>query len=224
MSETQTQAVAAPVSEAHAALQNLEVNADKLVNAKEAKFRFKKDKMGNQRPNVELKNMPVPSIDGLIAICQKGGKPLELLFDSMYDTVRSVVADWINSDEKNGADNFDPSKFTWEAIANMPKEDRRSAQIPEEQWTAFAEDYLKVMPGVTGKSEEAVSNAIQVYVKKFSQVKTNKPVLTKLKEQLALYMQNSKEAENFTDVLELLLRRVDNYLAADDISAIVENL
>lgn len=202
----------------------IHVNADKTVDFVKASFRFKKDKLGNKRENVELDNLPLPSYEGIVGILEKGGKELELLRDAMYDVVRGVVSDWVGADDKNTAKTFDPAQWTWEKIANMPKEDRRSVTIPEEVWKAFAEDYLNVMPGATGKSKEAVANAVEVYLKKFSIVKTNKPVLQKLKEQLGIYMETSKNAENYEEILELLTRRLDTYLAADDVQALISNL
>lgn len=199
-------------------------NFNKEVDAKEATFRFKKDKMGNKRPNVELKNLPVPSVEGIIAILTKGGKELELLQDAIYDVVRGVVADWVGSDESNGADKFNPADFTWEKIANMPKEDRRSSTISPEVWEGFSKSYMDTMPSVTGKTAEAVANAVQVYLKKFAMVKTNKPVIQKLKEQLGLYMEHAKDAEDYQEVLDLLIRRADTYLAADDVQALISNL
>lgn len=202
---------------------NTQVNPtfDNTVDQKDFKFRFKKDNLGNQRPTVEVKG-PVPSVEGIVSILEKGGKGLELLQDAMYDVVRGALASYVADNENASQDSIPWEKFSWEAIANAPREDRRS--IPEETWKAFAEDYLKVMPGVTGKSPEAVANATTVYLKKFTLVKTNKPILAKLKEQLSLYVEHSPKAEEFSDVLEVLLKKADTYLKADDAQAILENL
>jgi hypothetical protein len=204
--------------------QEIHVNADKTVDFQKASFRFKKDKMGNTRPKVELDNLPVPSYEGIVQILENGGKELELLRDAMYDVVRGVVSEWVAADEGNTKEKFNPADFSWAKIATMPKEDRRSSQIPDETWKAFAEEYIEVMPGATGKSKEAVANAVEVYLKKFSIVKTNKPVLTKLKEQLGIFMEVTKKGDDFQDILDLLLKRLDTYLAADDVQALIANL
>jgi hypothetical protein len=202
---------------------NTQVNPtfDNSVDQKDFKFRFKKDNLGNQRPTVEVKGF-VPSVEGIVGILEKGGKGLELLQDAMYDVVRGALGSYVADNENASQDSIPWEKFTWESIANAPREDRRS--IPEEQWKGFAEDYLKVMPGVTGKSPEAIANATTVYLKKFTLVKTNKPILAKLKEQLSLYVEHSPKAEEFSDVLEVLLKKADAYLKADDAAAILENL
>lgn len=202
---------------------NTQVNPtfDNTVDQKDFKFRFKKDNMGNQRPTIEVKGF-VPSVEGIVSILEKGGKGLELLQDAMYDVVRSYLGGYVADNENASQDTIPWEKFSWDAIANAPREDRRS--IPEEQWKGFAEDYIKVMPGVTGKTPDAVGNATTVYLKKFSLVKTNKPILAKLKEQLSLYVEHSPKAEEFSDVLDLLLKKVDTYLKADDTAALLDNL
>jgi hypothetical protein len=197
-------------------------NVDKNVDVKDFSFRFKKDKLGNKRSNLELKG-PVPSVEGLVSIIEKGGKGLELVFDCMYDTIRAQIYEKVSENESFSQDNFPWDSVSWEAIANMPKEDRRSSTIAAEVWEAFAKDYISVMPGLTGKSEDAVTNATIVYLKKFAQIKTDKKSLGKLKEQLGLYAE-TPNAEQFSDVLDLLVRRVDSYLAADDITQLTSNL
>lgn len=196
---------------------------DPTVEVKDAVFRFKKDKMDYKRPNVELK-IPVPSVIGLKEIMEKGGKGLELLVETAYDVVRSVAADIVANNKEISQENFPFSQISWEAIANMERADRRSVTIPEETWTGFATDYMNIMPGVTGKNKEAIELAVAVYLKKFSQVKTNKDVLKKLQEQLGLYMEHTKNGDEFVEILELLTRRVENYLKADEPQILAENL
>jgi hypothetical protein len=209
MSETQTQS--AVVS-----------NLDKFHAMKEVSFRFKKDKLGNQRPGIKM-NLLVLTPDGVAQILTSGDqKQWSLLEDSIYSTVRDVLAGFV------GEESFDPEKFdlsqlTWQAIANMPKEDRRSSSIPEELWTAFTADYIAVMPSLTGKTTKQVENATEVFVRKLLPVKSNKKVVEKLKEQLALYA-SQPSAESFTDILDLLLKRCDTYMAADDMTSIIGNL
>ena len=80
------------------------------------------------------------------------------------------------------------------------------------------------MPGATGKSEEAVTNATLVYRKKFAPWKSDKKTLEKMKGQLALYIEGCPEAEQHQEILDMLIRRVDMYLKADDIVALAANL
>jgi hypothetical protein len=198
-------------------------NHDVSVDTKDFSFHFKKDKLGNKRPSVELK-LPVPSVEGIVAILTKGGKELELLQDAIYDVIRAQAASIVSDDEKITQATFPVGSVLWTTIANMPKADRRSSAISTEVWEAFAKDYIEVMPSVTAKSVEAVTNATVVYLKKFSIVKTNKDVISKLKDQLGLYTEHSKNIEQFSEILELLVNKADSYLSANDVELLVQNL
>lgn len=202
---------------------SINANFDSSVDAKEFVFRFKKDKLGNQRSPVSLK-AGVPSVEGLVSILELGGKGLELLQDALVDTIQAALRTWVSDTENASQEVLDLSKFTWNAIANQPREDRRSGAISEEQWASFTADYAAIMPSVTGKNSSQIGAAIEIYVKKFSMVKTNKPVLNALKVQLGLYMEHSPSASNFEDILELLTRRIENYLKSDDAEQLINNL
>ena len=178
--------------------------------------------MGNQRPTVELKNVPVPNENYVITILEKGGKELKLLLETMAGTVRSAAAAIVADDEKITAENFPMEKVSWEAIANQERAER--ATISQETWEAFAKEYLEIMPALTNKSPEQLGNAIQVYVKKFSIVKTNKKVLEKLKEQLTIFVENTKNGEDFADIIELLQGKLELYLNSNEVELLVANL
>jgi len=197
-----------------------EVNTNESTVLQKFAFRFKKDKLGNKRAPVEL-NLPVPTISGIVDILKAGGKELELLNDAIYGVIKSVAGEIVADNANISQETFPVAQVLWSAIANMPKAER--ATIPQEQWDGFVQDYLAVMPGLTGKSAEQVGLATQIYLKKFAMVKTNKPILGKLKEQLALYVE-TPNAENYSDVLELLLRRVDAYLSAEEMVVTADNI
>src|SRR5690242_17019021 len=113
------------------------------------KFRFKKDKLGNKRPDLELK-VPVLSMSGLIDVLNKGGKGAELVLESLSDTVRQVVANWVAETKPEDAtqEKLPLNLFSWEAIANQDKKDRRTVTIDDETWAAFGGDYVEVMKRV----------------------------------------------------------------------------
>lgn len=190
-------------------------NNNSLIDLRDFKFNFKKDKFGVKRQSVELR-APTPSAEGLADIVTQGGKPLECLMDIAADFIRTQIASWVSDTEGASQDNFDASKFDFSYLANLPKEDRRSAAIPTETWEEFVKDYISVMPSRTGKSAEAVGLAAEIFTKKLVPAKTNKPVLEKLKQQLSIYSE-SDTAEQFEEVLTFLVRRMDTYLSAGDI-------
>lgn len=197
---------------------------NELIQNKEMTFRFKKDKMDYKRPNVELKNVPLPSVKGVAAILNKGGKGADLLMDAVYDVVRSVAAGIVAEDKDVNETNFPWAKISWDAIANMEKADRRSTTISDETWADFAADYMAIMPGLTNKGKDAIALAVECFTRKLTPVKSNKEVLAKLQAQLAIYMENSKKGDEFSDILELLIRRLDNYMKADEPQILAENL
>lgn len=221
--DTQTQQEAQSVVEVTTDRIKVIPNVDPNVDMKPVIFRFKKDKLGNKRPDVEGK-LPIPSPAGIVGILEKGGKGLDLLLEALFDVVRSVAQEKVSNDENiKSVSELNLQELTWDAIASMSKEDRRSSSIPNEMWEGFVKDYIDVMPGLTGKSVEAVTNATIIFLKKFTSFKTDKDVLRKLKTQLGIYMETQR-AEEFKDILDLLDKRADTYLAADDVAALKENL
>jgi len=198
---------------------------DKSLDSKDFIFRFKKDKLGNKRANVELKGF-IPSVEGIVDILQKGGKGLELLQEVIYDTIRTSIGAVVSDDETFSQAKYDATAadYTWDKIANQPREDRRASSISEEVWQAFAADYLAVMPSVANKTAEQLGNAVAVFTKKFAQVKTNKEVIKMLKAQLGLYVEHTTRGEEFQEIIDLLDRKADSYLNANDTELLVQNL
>lgn len=210
-------------------VQNAEITAnfDNTVDVKEYKFHFKtqKDKdsgIETKRPTVELK-LPIPSVEGIINILQAGGKQLELLQAAVSDIVIAQARSILNENEQMIADNFPVEQCTWEFISNMPEAEKRGRGIPKEMWEEFAADYIEVMPSVTGKTSDQVALAAKLFLNKFQQVKTNKPVVGKLREQLAIYANNSKQAENYADCIKFLDEKAEALLQADE-TALLANL
>lgn len=192
-------------------------NFDKFHDEKVFKFHFKKDDLGNKRPTVEL-SLKVPSVEGIVDILTKEGneKELELLRDAINDYVEAQARAIVNEQEDISQENFPMEKVLWPYIANLPKAERRGGGISKETWEAFSKDYIDVMPGATGKTEEQVGRAASLFIDKFNKVKTNKKVLAVLKDQLGIYANNSAKAEEFAACIEFLSNKADNLLTADD--------
>lgn len=203
-------------------VQEVQANFDNTVDIKETKFHFKKDDLGNKRETVELK-LPTPSVEGLVKILETGGKGLELLLSAAADIVAAQARSILNDNETMTASNFPMDQCSWEFIANMPEAEKRGRGIAKEVWEAFGKDYVAVMPAVTGKTAEQVGNAVKLFLNKFQAVKSNKPVIAKLKEQLAIYVSNSPNAEEYGDAVKFLSEKADTLLAADE-TALLANL
>jgi len=197
-------------------------NFDNKVDVKEFKFHYKKDELGNKRETTELK-LPIPSVEGVVAILEAGGKGLDLLLVTIGDAVAAQARAILNENPTMAAAQFPTEQCLWDFIANMPEAEKRGRGIPKEIWEEFAADYLSIMPGLTGKTEEQVSLAAKLFLNKFQSVKSNKPVLKKLKEQLAVYTNGSPNAENFVDCVKFLDEKASTLLVADE-AAMLANL
>lgn len=225
--ETNTAALEQANAATEALKQEIVAKFDNKVDAYEVRFRFrtKKDEesgIETQRPAVELV-LHKPSVEGIVAILQNGGKPLELLLEACEGIVTSTARDIVEENEDITQENFPLDKITWEAIANMPKAERRGGGISKETWEEMAKDYIEVMPGVTGKSIEQVTRATKIYANKFALVKSNKPVLKKLLEQLGIYINNTPRGEEFVEPVKFLIEKANTLLTQDD-SKLLENL
>jgi hypothetical protein len=218
------------------------VNATFPTNVQPAKFafRFNKDEMGNQRAKVELDNVPVPSLNGIKEILEKptvapadateeqkkefeGNKAeQELLLEAMYNVFRDQYKEWVQASEDNNATTF--KALTWRDIATMPKEDRRSSSIPKELWEGFGKDYAEVMAAVAGRTKEQIASALAVFQKKFSPVKTNKPVIKFLQGQMALYLEHTKNGEQYVDIIDMLVKKAEALLEDKSTEGLIGNL
>lgn len=214
------------------ALNAIKANYDSLVDLVETKFHFKKvvskeSGVEYKRPTIEVM-IPRPSILGIINILEKpdNEKELALLMDAVQDVIMSRARDLVAEDENYTTENmgsFPFKQLTWEAIANLPKAERRGGGISKELWEGFAADYVAVMPGVTGKAVEKVQKAADVFISKFAAVKTDKPVLKLLKDQLALYVNSTNNGDQFADCIEFLQNKANTLLQADS-SKLLDNL
>lgn len=195
---------------------NIKVNYNFNVDVKPVLFRFKKQKdkdtgIETVREPLELA-IPYPSVEGIVAILEAGGKQLELLIDAVEGVVTQVARDIISEDTSINAANFPVDKVSWDAIANMPKAQRRGGGIPKEVWDSFEQDYIEVMPAAAGKTLEAVTNAAKILKNKLSQVKTNEPVLQLLVEQLGIYASATPNLEEYQECVDFLLNKADQFL------------
>jgi len=196
--------------------ENIQTNYDFDVVTKSTNFKFKRslDKATGiitERDSVQLA-IPYPSVQGVIQILEKGEKGLELLIESMETVVNSIARELLYEDTTLNAATFPVDKLAWEVIANMPKAQRRGGGIPKETWEGFAQNYCEVMPEVTGKSIEAIGNMARILQAKLSTVRTAEPVLQLVVEQLAIYISNSPQAEEFKECVEFLLNKAETYL------------
>lgn len=196
--------------------ENIQVNFDFDVIVKPVNFNFKKSKdketnIVTERGSVQLA-IPYPSVEGIVSILEKGGKGLELLLEAMETVVNTEARNLLYEDVTFNAATFPVEKVSWEFIANIPKAARRGSGIPKEVWEDFAQDYMEVMPEVTGKKIEAVANMVKILKNKLSNVRTSEEVLLFVVEQLAIYIENTPNAEEYQDCVAFLLNKAETFL------------
>lgn len=194
----------------------IKVNFDQNYTGKEITYHFKKNKeLGIKRPSVTLQIPQVtPSL--IVSILETGGKELDLLCEVMNDTLINIGREQVNEKENITQETLDLTKINWKAIAELPPAARRGGGIPKETWEAFQADYIETMPSITGKNLEQVTNAAKLFVARLQPVKTNKLFLDKLQEQLNLWFNGSKDAEDFADLYEFLANKITELLKKDD--------
>ena len=206
----------------HNPASNIEI-ARPLYVLTECKYNFRKDKLGNKRPSVNLK-LPFITVDGLVESLSDEkivNFVLEVVNDSIYQAAKSQISD----EEKpvNTQEELDINSLSLQFLANMPPAERRGGGIPKETWEAWGEDYMEIMPTATGKKREHVQNGLTFMLKKFQPVKTDKLVLAKLKELLDIYITSTERLDEFEVCVKFLAEKVDSLLASDS-SKLLENL
>lgn len=187
------------------------------------KFHFKKDELGNKRPSVELQ-LPVLTLQGLANIINSGDeKQHALIMSALEDIIYLQARQQVNEDASISQDTLDISKLSWDFISNIPPAERKGGGIAKEVWDAFAADYISIMPALTGRSVEKVTNAATILLKKFQPVKTVKPVIKQLKDYLDMWFTNTPNAEEFAECYEFLSKKAEALLAADE-AALLANI
>lgn len=203
------------------------VNFDNKLDYKAAKFSFRtvKDKetgVETKRATIELDKIPTPSVEGIVAILETGGKALDLLLEAVQEVVFERVRDVINSNEALTSETFDYASCDWNVIANLEKEDRRSG-ISKETWEEFSANYIEVMPAVSNTTKEQCTNAAKIFAAKFAPIKSKKDVIQKLTVRLAMYAEHSPKAAEFADCIEFLFNKAKKLIEAKEVS-LEENL
>lgn len=201
-----------------------EVGAAYSVTAQEFKFRKAKNSDGKEFNRTPL-TLPVitPTVSYISSILEQGGKEVELLLDAVSSVINSQYRSLLSDDEAGelNASNFPLDKVTWEYIANIPKA-TRGAGIPKETWEAFIEDYCAVMPEATGKEPEKIARAAELLKNKMAAIKTQENVINFLVQQLSVYVEASDNAAQYSDCVDFLLKKAEQYLAKDE--DILDNL
>lgn len=197
-----------------------------FVDLKESSFFFKKVKLEDdngkptgeeyKRPTIDLP-IPVPSLEGVVEILKDSStKAYALVFEALYNIVADRARDLLNENQNFTADNFPIEELVFSTIAELPKAERRGGGIAEEVWKDFHDEYVAIMAVSANKPQAAVDRAAKLFLGKLNACKYNKPVLGKLRTQLAIFLESTKRAEDFAKCVEFLDTKIDTLLKADD--------
>ena len=200
------------------------------------KFNFKSrritDEAGNEigrtkkQPSLTV-DLPVPSIEEVIAMLHVGGAEAVLLMtqigDTIYQAARGqfdeVIEQFGDDDSKEvTADMLNYDQLSISYLANLPPSSRGVQAISDEEWQAFFEDYLAVMVAATGKTEDRIKNHINLF-KKPQKAKANKEVLKVLVDQLDIYLASSGNLEDTGTCAVRIRDRFNKWIAEPEKAA-----
>lgn len=216
-------AVVAPTAEENKEPTVTVLTAEGEVLPTKYKFHFKKDKVGEKRPTIEL-SIDTVTYNGLLKALEDPKQAeyiLDVLAQEQIRAARVQVGDETNP--VNTQEQLKADKLSIKALAYMPKAERTGGGISKETWEEMFKDYIEVMPGITGKNAEQVGNAAKLLLAKFQPVKTNKKVIGFLQGQLAQWYAATPNQEDFAECYEFLENKAKTLLEADE-AALLANL
>lgn len=200
-------------------------------NYREATFHFRVEKIKDEENKVIGENklpsatLQIPNVDleDLSNLLTENEKVREFVLELVNEAILNQAREQINSfREKNEVgtlvtqDSIDCTKLSLEFLSNMPKAERRSTKISEEDYSSFFDAFLEVMPAITGRAAQKIKLSIDVFAKKFATVKHSKDILNFLKNDLLLFMaKNESLAKEHEAVLSDLINRADKFLNAE---------
>lgn len=158
--------------------------------------------------------IPRPGTASIASIINAGGAEFELLQSAMDEFQYKAAYDLLTDNPNMTAADFPIDQVLWAAIASMPAE-TRSRGLDKEELKAFTADYRAVMPGITGKTAEAVNNAAAAFEQRFLKYRTSTQILEKLREQLDIYISQAPNADVHSTVISWLSDKLNDLLAAN---------
>lgn len=209
-----------------------------VVNGTELAYFFKtpvlKDEEGKEigkgtkHPDVKVV-VPMPTIEDVINYLAspdgtKEAKVRDLVMDQIKDAIflagRKQINEWFeaNPGKNFTATDMDLNKLSLQAIAEMPKGQRGAWAPSDEDFKDFNESYTNILVHKTQYDPKKTKTHTDHWKQGMVKVKTNKPVLAKLKDFLTLYAANvePEDLEENKQTYEWLVARADRYLKAEE--------
>ena len=187
---------------------------------KRIKFNFKETKVegkktGYRRDAVEL-NIPVPSFADVLEAIKDEPKVVEFIEDAIRDIIYAAAREQINANDNITQDGMDETKLSIRFLATLPPSEKKGAGIGKDTWDEFKADYIAVMSAKTGKPMESIILAADLFANRLQKVKTIKPVLKVLKNELQIWFTSTAQKEEFMEVYEFLDGKAETFLTSDD--------
>lgn len=206
-------------------------NHDPMVDYKDISFGFRKTKdaetgIETKRENINVR-LPIPSVEGIVAILEAGGNELELLQSAVESTIYDYCRSLLNDDPKIDEDNFPFDKVTWHAIANLPTSDKRGRGIAKEVWEGFLDSYTEHMPAAIDRDPDVVKKQASHLSNRFQVLKTHErknELLPKFIEMLTIYSNVAPDADEYSACVEFLVNKAEEYMEADVSADLADNL
>jgi len=179
-------------------------------------FFFRKDAEGKKRDTIKLP-VQVPTMKQIVAIFESGNqkginKILGLMRDAVVENCRSVLTD----NPALVAETFPVDKLGWQAYEDLQESERKINGISQALWQAFKDDFIAVMPGLTGVPVERIKNAAKKLIdQRLANDKTDKAMLQVLFTRLSVYAEKAPNAANYVDCIEALNGKITTYLNTD---------
>lgn len=205
--------VEAPVPAGHVAM-NFHFRTEKLRNEAGEVIGT-----GKKHPDVKI-NLPVPSDAELVDYIAANGKEAAFIRELVADSIKNAARGQINEAREAAPEatvtpaTFDLSKLTFSAVAQLEKADR-AADIPEEVYNSFFEDYRTVLTALNTPPER-IAKHIVIFKNQFRQARYDKPALNVLKDRLNMYAAKTDNMEDNKEVWDVLINRLEKYLKADE--------
>lgn len=179
-------------------------------------------------PPIRL-SVQIPDWDELAGMIDTGRKPsahnidksrLQLLEDAILSVFFEHAQTIANSDQELTTDTFPSDDLQWDSLSAMHSGSRWRRAALTTQMAALMDDYVIVMPVITGKAVERVNLAAMIMLSDFEQVTHDKKSIAIIRDQLVTYAEQAPNALQHIDAIAYLLYRIDVLLDLENIAVI----
>lgn len=150
----------------------------------------------HRRPSLSVQ-FDGPSKDDVIAYLSgmddSTKKVRELIMDKVTGVIVAYIKEYVDEDLKFNQEMLqeliDEGKISLEYIANLPPSER--AAMPKDALVDFANDYLLVMPEITGKDAKRVAAAATLITERFRRAAGDDEVLQFMLSQITTFAEKA---------------------------------